>query len=222
MTIILSSCWRPGLTWTCARSLRERPNRSKFLARKSKTSWTASSSVTATNGSVMPPSVGSSPGRPMPSAGVRSSGPTLQPSFRARNDGWRVGPDDLNPALGIVRHALEPTDGGITEPFVAVTDDEAVQLVFDFLAKNFDLFGLSRSDLAHVQVNPGRQQDDKMMVMRTVQIDSDIPQPGYEQFASLARTWRAGFFLTRAGTPGPVVAAAQALPPPIRLCTQPR
>src|ERR1044071_3013163 len=28
--------------------------------------------------------------------------------FRARNDGWRVGPDDLNPALGIVRHALEP------------------------------------------------------------------------------------------------------------------
>lgn len=142
--------------------------------------------------------------------------------FRARNDGWRVGPDDLNPALGIVRDALEPTDGGITEPFAPVTDDEAVQLVFDFLAKNFDLFGLSRSDLAHVQVNPGRQQDDKTMVLRTVQIDSDIPQPGYEQFASLARTWRARFSLNRAGKLRAVSVAAQDLLPRIRLCTQPR
>lgn len=150
------------------------------------------------------------------------TGERVRAEFLARNGGWRVGPEDLNPALGIVRHALEPTDGSIHEPIAPVTDDEAVQLAFDFLARNFDLFGLSLSDLAHVQVNPGRQQDDKTMVMRRVQIDSDIPQPGYEQFASLARTWRASFALNRAGKLRAVHVAAQDLLPPIRLCTEPQ
>lgn len=149
------------------------------------------------------------------------TGDRVLAEFLARNAGWRVSREDLNPALGIVRNALESTDGSIHEPMVRVTDDEAVQLAFAFLARNFDLFGLSLSDLAHVQVNPGGQRDDQTMVTRTVQIDSDVPQPGYEQFVALARTWRAFFLVNRAGKLRAVSVAAQNLLPPIWLCTQP-
>jgi hypothetical protein len=79
-----------------------------------------------------------------------------------------------------------------------------------------------RAHAAHVQVDAGRHQDDNTLITRTIQIDSDIRQSGYEQFASLARTWRASFLLDRAGKLRAVSVAAQNLLPPIRLCTQPR
>ncbi len=143
--------------------------------------------------------------------------------FLARNGGgWRIVPEDLNPVLGTVRHVLESAHKDIHEPIVPATDDEAVNLAFDFLARNFDLFGLSLTDLAHVQVNPGRQHDDQSMVTRTVQIKSDVPQRGYEQFGSIARRWHASFALNRSGKLRGVDVAAQHLLPPIQMCAQPR
>jgi hypothetical protein len=105
------------------------------------------------------------------------------------------------------------------KPLVSLSDDEAVARSIDFVVANYELFGLSKTDLARVAIDPGRENENGT---RTVALQGDNPLPGYEDFSTLAQRWLWRIFFNRQGGIELVVATTGDLLPTFDLCTDAR
>jgi hypothetical protein len=146
----------------------------------------------------------------------------VRAEFLARKPGWRVEPMTIDLELGVLGIVLEPSDGEVDAPIVSVTDDQAVGLAIDFLAENYELFGLPASYLAQVHADPGVQRDDRTLISRTVHLWGDLPPSSVARRGPVRPTWDAYFDLNRAGTLRRATIVADDLLPPATLCAGPR
>ena len=141
--------------------------------------------------------------------------------FQARNGGgWRAHSLSFSDWGGTLRSILEPTDGTLSAPLVPLTDEQALSAALAFVVLNYDLFGFTADDIAHSRVIVGPQRDNGTFIVRSVQLNGEGPQHGYEQFASLTRRWNWEISFGRHGKIRTVAAHAELLPP-FRLCTKP-
>jgi hypothetical protein len=141
--------------------------------------------------------------------------------LQARNGaGWRATAWSFDPSSNVLRSILEPTDGSTSAPLVSRTDHEALALAVDFVVANYDLFGLSASDLAQVNSIVGPEQDNGTLIARTIKLQGD-PAPSAGPAPTLARTWGGSVDLGRGGQIRATLLDSKDLLPAVPLCDQP-
>jgi hypothetical protein len=140
----------------------------------------------------------------------------VRAEFTARNGaGWSIGASSFDPTNMALSNVSTATVG--SQAPIALTDDEALKLAITFVAENYELFGLSRTDLADVQTYLARRLDGTLLV----QFYAQNPLRGYEQFPTLVQGWYWGVAIDPSSAIQWVIAATGDLLPTFQLCTTP-
>jgi hypothetical protein len=140
-------------------------------------------------------------------------------AFAARNGpGWRISDLDFDGSSRVLRRVLEPTDGP-RGPLMSHTEDEALELTLAFVVANYDLFGLSTGDLAHVTAIVGNESDDDSAIARQIEVRGDHGHA--ERGDGAASAWTMEVSLGRMGQIRAVSQRDEDPLPAVQQCSEP-
>jgi len=140
----------------------------------------------------------------------------------ARNGtGWETTDRSFDPLSGTLHYLQRTGGGGTSDRSVPASDDEARTLALAFFVENYDLFGLSASDLVDVRVYvTGDDLNPPGAISgRTVELAIDFTPTESEE--STYGFWRATLTFERQGPLRFVDVQSERLLPEVPLCDRP-